>query len=217
MLRQRGGERFLFASRHPGLKQRIAIYAMPPPRSMTFLRQRLALPSVRSRRDCRVLGACETPGHEQHLINHGVHVPLDAGIATIGPLSVGQLNLFAHKVVLALHFAHFRRGLSADGNLCVLAVQEDFARSGIPSFFLDLLPSYGTISQGQWDERQTFEYRHALNIEEGLFGCLARFRRSYFVYGFTVDAADVLPESERQEWLRPAEVLSIPLARQKKL
>jgi hypothetical protein len=107
-------------------KQRIAIYAMPPPRSMTFLRQRLALPSVRSRRDCRVLGACETPGHEQHLINHGVHVPLDAGIATIGPLSVGQLNLFAHKVVLALHFAHFRRGLSADGNLCVLAVQRGF-------------------------------------------------------------------------------------------
>ena len=95
--------------------------------------------------------------------------------------------------------------------------KEDFARSGIPSFFLDLLPSYGTISQGQWDERQTFEYRHALNIEEGLFGCLARFRRSYFVYGFTVDAADVLPASEREEWLRPAEVLSIPLARQKKL
>ena len=153
----------------------------------------------------------------QHLINHGVHVPLDAGIATIGPLSVGQLNLFAHKVVLALHFAHFRRGLSADGRIFASwRSKEDFARSGIPSFFLDLLPSYGTISQGQWDERQTFEYRHALNIEEGLFGCLARFRRSYFVFGFTVDAADVLPESERQEWLRPAEVLSIPLARQKK-
>ena len=151
-------------------------------------------------------------GMNQHLINHGVHVPLGAGIATIGPLSVGQLNLFAHKVVLALHFAHFRRGLSADGRIFASC----FARSGIPSFFLDLLPRYGTISQGQWDERQTFEYRHALNIEEGLFGCLARFRRSYFVFGFTVDAADVLPESERQEWLRPAEVLSIPLARQKK-
>lgn len=36
-----------------------------------------------------------------HLINSGVPVPQDAGIATIGPLTICQLNLFAHKAVLA--------------------------------------------------------------------------------------------------------------------
>jgi hypothetical protein len=164
------------------------------------------------------IDAAEKKRARQHLLNHGVQVPPDAGIATIGPLSVGQLNLFAHKVVLALYFAHFRRGLSNDGRIFASwRTKEDFARSGIPKFFLDLLPSYGTISQGQWDEHKTFEYRHAINIEEGLFGCLAKFRQGYFVYGFTVDRAGLLPESERQEWLRPADVLNNPLTRQKKL
>lgn len=162
------------------------------------------------------------PAEEQkarlHLLNHGVQVPSDAGIATIGPLSVGQLNLFAHKVVLALYFAHFRRGLSNEGRVFASwRTKEDFARNGIPKFFLELLPSYGTISQGRWDERKTFEYRHALNVDEGLFGCLARFRQGFFAYGFTVDKAELLPEAEQPEWFRPADVLNIPTRHQKKL
>jgi len=42
----------------------------------------------------------------QHLRNYGVPVPSDAGVATIGPITISQLNLFAHKVALALHFEH---------------------------------------------------------------------------------------------------------------
>jgi hypothetical protein len=33
----------------------------------------------------------------RHLLKHGVDVPPDAGIATLGPLSIYQLNLFAHN------------------------------------------------------------------------------------------------------------------------
>jgi hypothetical protein len=40
----------------------------------------------------------------QHLRNYGMPVPHDAGVVTIGPATIRQLNLFAHKAVLALHF-----------------------------------------------------------------------------------------------------------------
>jgi hypothetical protein len=39
-----------------------------------------------------------------HLIEHGVQVPRDAGMVSTGPLTTRQLNLFAHKAVLALYF-----------------------------------------------------------------------------------------------------------------
>jgi Molybdopterin oxidoreductase Fe4S4 domain/Molybdopterin oxidoreductase len=115
----------------------------------------------------------------QHLIDHGVNVPADASLATIGPETIGQLNLFAHKVILGLYFHHFRRGLPARGRVCAYwRTKEDFARKGVPQIFFDMLPNYRTIAQGQWDERKTFEYRFAIGAEEGVFGCLARFRAS---------------------------------------
>ena len=32
-----------------------------------------------------------------HLIEYGIRVPADAGVATIGPVTIRQLNVFAHK------------------------------------------------------------------------------------------------------------------------
>jgi hypothetical protein len=43
-----------------------------------------------------------------HLRKHGVQAPADAGLVFIGPLTIRQLNLFAHKVALALYFEHFK-------------------------------------------------------------------------------------------------------------
>jgi hypothetical protein len=40
----------------------------------------------------------------QHLRKHGVPVPDDAAIVTIGRETIRQLNLFAHKATLALYF-----------------------------------------------------------------------------------------------------------------
>ena len=76
--------------------------------------------------------------------------------------------------------------------------KEDFARDGVPKIFFDMFPNYGTISQGGWDERKTFEYLYATGTEEGVFGCLARFHQGFFAYGFTVDDAGVLPEKQKQ-------------------
>jgi hypothetical protein len=144
-----------------------------------------------------------------HLVNHGVAVPADAGIATIGPLTIRQLNLFAHKVVLALYFEHFRRPLSNTGRVCAFwRTKEDFARDGIPKIFFELLPDYATLVQGQWNEHETFEYRHARNVEEGLFGCFARFRRGLFVFGFAAADATVLPPDD-VDWIKPSDLLSL--------
>jgi hypothetical protein len=142
-----------------------------------------------------------------HLINHGVAVPYDASITTIGPLTIRQLNLFAHKAVLALYFEHFQRLLSDAGRVCAFwRTKEDFSRDGIPKIFFDLLPGYATIIQGQWNESGTFEYRHAVNATDGLFGCFARFRRGLFVYGFAAADAAVIP-SDDVDWIKPSDLL----------
>jgi hypothetical protein len=78
-----------------------------------------------------------------HLRNHGVPVPYDAGVAIIGAHTIRQLNLFAHKAVLALYFEHFRQPLPASGRLIAFwKTKEDFAKDGIPSFLLEMMPGY---------------------------------------------------------------------------
>jgi len=70
-----------------------------------------------------------------------------------------------------------------------------------------MLPEYGTLTQGEWDERETFEYRHARNAKDGLFACLAKLRRSLFVSAFAVADASVLP-SDDDDWVIPSELLA---------
>lgn len=122
-----------------------------------------------------------------HLRSYGVSVPVDAGVVTIGPLTIRQLDLFAHKTTLALYFHHFHNPLPTKGVVAgYWRTKEDFAPTGIPQFLLNILPSYGTLRQGKWSEHETFEHRHALNEKDGIFGCFARFRRGLFVTGFAV-------------------------------
>jgi hypothetical protein len=147
----------------------------------------------------------------QHLLRHGVAIPPNAEIASVGPATVAQLNMFAHKAVLALYFHHFRQPLPNDGSVfATWRTKEDF-HSGIPQVLLDLLPGYGTLQQGKWSERETFEYRHASNHEEGVFGCLARFRRGFYVYGFAVaDDALLAGKASEMSWIRPCQLLNVP-------
>ena len=78
----------------------------------------------------------DTPGTDnarRHLIEHGVPVPSDAGIGVIGPLTTRQLNLFAHKAVLALYFEHFSdTAFSKRWCLCFLEEQRRLWIEGRP-------------------------------------------------------------------------------------
>jgi len=38
------------------------------------------------------------------------------------------------------------------------------AKDEIPQTLLDMLPEYGTLTQGKWDERETFEYQHRASV-----------------------------------------------------
>lgn len=141
------------------------------------------------------------------LIEQGVSVPANAPIASLGDLTIRQLNLFAYKVVLALWFEHSRIPLSDKGRCCAFwRTKEDVARGGIPHMLLDILPEYDTLIQGRWNEHKTFEYRHARNQEDGIFGCFARFRR-LFAIGFAVADGQALP-AEESDWIKPSELLT---------
>jgi hypothetical protein len=90
------------------------------------------------------------------------------------------------------------------GRICSYwKTKEDFAHGGIPPSLLAIMPEYGTLIQGKWDERETFEYRHASNPEHGLFACLAKLRRGLFVAGFTVTDANVIVPDDNVDWMRP--------------
>lgn len=69
---------------------------------------------------------------------------------------------------------------------------------------LEMLPSYGTLMQGRWNERETFEYRYATNVTDGLFGCIARLRRGLFIAGFAVTDAAMIAIDADADWIGPA-------------
>jgi hypothetical protein len=150
-----------------------------------------------------------TVNGRQHLRKYGVPVPDDAAIVTIGPHTIRQINLFAHKAALALHFEHFRRPLTGGGAYCAFwKTKEDYMAGGMPQELLDMLPEYATLMQGRWNERETFEYRHAINRKDGLFGFFARLRRGLFISGFTVSDAKHVPTDDN-DWMRPGELLTL--------
>jgi hypothetical protein len=138
-----------------------------------------------------------------------VPVPADAAIVTVGPLTIRQLNLVAHKATLALYFEHFRQRLPNTGSYCAFwKSKEDYVAEGIPHRLLDMLPAYGTLTQGRWNESETFEYRHAVNRDDGLFGFFARLRQGLFISGFAVNSDSYVPPEET-DWVKPGDLLGL--------
>jgi hypothetical protein len=143
----------------------------------------------------------------QHLKKYGVPVPPDAGMVQVGPHTIRQLNLFAHKTVLALYFEQFRTPLAATGAISAYwRTKEDFARGGIPAALLEMMHRYGTLEQGKWNTKETFEYRFNLNPDDRIFMCLARFRGGLFTCGFAINDATSLPQDDI-EWIKPPALL----------
>jgi hypothetical protein len=155
----------------------------------------------------------------QHLEKQGVQVPKDAGLVTIGPETIRQLNLFSHKVVLALYFDKFQKPLSDSGRISAYwRTKEDFAKEGVPRELLEMMQHYGTLEQGKWSVQEAFEYRFNFNEAEGLYMCLARFRGGLFTTGFAISDEAILEDEknaamfadDKLDWIKPSELLSIP-------
>ena len=147
----------------------------------------------------------------KHLRRHGVRVPDDAGLVSVGPHTIKQLNIFAHKAALCLYFEHFKKPLSNSGRVSAhWRTKEDFSNGGVPSELLEILPKYGTLMQGKWNSAETFEYRYDLNEDDGLFGCLARLRTGLFITGFAIPDAGIMTEEFGNDWIRPNELLTDP-------
>jgi hypothetical protein len=121
-----------------------------------------------------------------------------------------DVGLFAHKAVLALYFEHFRESLPDTGRVSAMwKTKEDFfAHGGIPQIVLDMLPNYGILVQGKWDERKTFEYRYATNKSSGLFACFLRLRRALFVFGFAAADGSILA-SVGDDLIKPSDLLAM--------
>jgi hypothetical protein len=150
-------------------------------------------------------------GAIEHLRRYGVKVPDDASLIRVGPHTIRQLNIFAHKAALCLHFEHFKKPLSNSGRVSALfRTKEDFSKGGVPQELFEIFPKYGSLTQGRWNSAETFEYRFDLNDTEGLFGCLARLRTGLFIAGFTIPNPELLTEELGNDWIKPNELLTNP-------
>jgi hypothetical protein len=147
-------------------------------------------------------------GAIDHLRSYGVAVPDDAGVASIGKQTIKQLNIFAHKAALCLYFEQARTPLPNAGLVSAhWRSKEDFSKEGVPALFAEIFPDVAALVQGQWDTSETFQYRYALNNENGLFGCLARLRTGLYTAGFAVRDTAGLQDALEGEWIRPNQLL----------
>jgi hypothetical protein len=155
-------------------------------------------------------GFIEKKKAKQRLEKHGVRLPLGADVISIGRQTTRLLNLFSYKIALGLYFEHFQEPLPNSGLVSgIWRTKEDFAKYGVPTEIIEMMPGYATLQQGKWDTKKEFEYRFSVNRDDGIFGCLARFRTSLFVTGFAIKNGELLPDAERGGWIRPMELLSI--------
>jgi hypothetical protein len=116
----------------------------------------------------------------------------------------------AHKVALGLYFEHFREVLPNEGRVSAIwRSKADFAKKGVPKDLFVIMKRYGTLQQGKWNARETFEYRFEVNKEDGLFACMARLRGGLFVAGFAAKHATMLPSDEAQDWIIPSNLLGM--------
>jgi hypothetical protein len=145
-----------------------------------------------------------------HLERHGVRPPADAKFTTIGPLTIRQLNIFSHKLALALYFEHFRQPLPNSGRVQAMWSTKEDLHNGVPNDLLSLMGKYGTLTQGKWNASETFEYRYDLNESDGLFGCFARLRGGLYVLGFALEDAKTLDDNPEldDKWIMPRQLLA---------
>jgi hypothetical protein len=147
----------------------------------------------------------------KYLAKHGVAVPPDARMATVGPITIRLINLFAHKVALGLYFEHFRKPLPNTGRVCAIwRTKEDHAGRQLPPAPLAMMDRYATLAQGVWNTSEVFEYRYQYDESAGLFICLANIRSgNMLIWGFAVVDGDAMPAEEAKDWMRPVDVLSL--------
>jgi hypothetical protein len=136
--------------------------------------------------------------------------PENSAVIVIGPLTIRQLNLFSHKVVLGLYFEHFHEPLPDADRICAYwRTKEDIPKGGLPPMLFEMMNKYGTLEQGKWNTREIFEYRFDVNEREGLFACLARLRGGLFVTGFAVNDTNSIVPDEVSDWTAPSELLGM--------
>jgi hypothetical protein len=88
--------------------------------------------------------------------------------------------------------------------------KEDVELGGVPPQLLDLMRRYGTLEQGKWNERGTFEYRYELNQDNGLFTFVAKMRGMLFVIGFAASDSTMLVDYDNDDdWIRPRNLLNV--------
>lgn len=148
----------------------------------------------------------------RHLQNNGVPVSFESGYVSVGQETIPQLNLFSHKIALAMYFDATKTPLPLSGVVFAqFSTKEDVIANGIPDEVKAHLGAPQSLKQGQWDTRLHFEFRTALSDDHNVFQVFARLRYGLFVHGTIVVHPELSPDIDWNGWLHPNELPSILL------
>lgn len=146
----------------------------------------------------------------RHLQQEGVPVAYENGYVTLGPKTLPHLHLFAHKLIVAIHFDQTKQLLTPSAAIFAsFKTKEDIAARGLPNELKALLEESKGLCQGTFDTSDQFQYRTGQSADGNLFQFLARLRRGLMMFGFIVVRRELAPEIDYKDWLGPEQLKSI--------
>ncbi len=130
-----------------------------------------------------------------------IDLPNAGGVLNVsGPLVNYHIQIFGAKLSCALHYADTGNIVPKSGGVAVQwFTNADQIRGEIPDYYLALLGSGATLTQGKWNVGDQFFYSSAIVEPKGRVIYFAVFRRSFAVGGLVAhevrwfeDAEDIL-------------------------
>lgn len=121
-----------------------------------------------------------------------------------GPLVTQLLNIFAHKLALAMHFEATKKALPRTGAVATRVFSNvEHMRGEIPQDIFPLLPKPTSLRQGSWDTEEQFTYsmRVTDDTEMGLF--FASFRRSIYIVALTANSGSAFATAANKGSMTP--------------
>lgn len=147
---------------------------------------------------------------KKNFMSRGVPIDDELKVIRYGPKTRRHLDIFAHKLTLAMYHKFALKPLSQTGLFEAFIVpKENVAANGLPQHIMEMFGPVLTLSQGNWETSEQFQFRHTYNSTEGAFGFVARIRTGFFVFGFVVERACDVSGSGRERMIEPRQLLGL--------
>ena len=147
----------------------------------------------------------------QKLARRDTMIVDDGGFLRLsGPIATELLDIFAHKLGLALHYEATGKVLPVGGGIATRVYSNvEAIQQRIPSEIFKMLPKPKTLRQGSWGVENQFSYSMSVT-EDGKMGLsFASFRYSISVVSVTAENIAAFETTDRPASMNPRKPASL--------